>query len=131
MKLSWLFVILLLIFVAVFSVQNAHVITVRFLVWEIQISAALVIQLGGLLGGLVGLGFGAFSRRTPQPADKPASSIATPPSPASPTQRPALPAASSTSSSTGPVSSSPPKSVGETSSSTVIVPRAEKKPGAL
>ena len=36
MKLSWLFVILLLIFVAVFSVQNAHVITVRFLVWDAQ-----------------------------------------------------------------------------------------------
>ena len=64
MKLSWLFVILLLIFVAVLSVQNAGVITVRFISWEFQISAALVIQLAALLGGLVGLACGAWSRRT-------------------------------------------------------------------
>lgn len=62
MKLSWLFVILLLAFVAVFSVQNAAPITVRFLVWEITMSAALVVQLAALLGGLVGLSAAAWSR---------------------------------------------------------------------
>lgn len=64
MKLSWLFLILLLVFVAVFSVQNAEPITVRFLAGEISISAALVIQLAALLGGLVGLTAGAWSRRS-------------------------------------------------------------------
>jgi uncharacterized integral membrane protein len=87
MKLSWLFVILLLIFVAVFSVQNAGVITVHFLSWDIQISAALVIQLAALLGGLVGLAFGAWSRRTPRTVEKPSpttTSTVTPPRPALP-----------------------------------------------
>jgi len=63
MKISWLFVILLLVFVAVFSVQNAEPMVVRFLVWERSMSAALVIQLAALLGGLVGLTAGAWSRR--------------------------------------------------------------------
>ena len=72
MKLSWLFVILLLIFVAVFSVQNAEPIAVHFLSWEILMSAALVIQLAALLGALVGLAFGSWSRRTPKAVEKPA-----------------------------------------------------------
>jgi uncharacterized integral membrane protein len=62
MKLSWVLLIVLLIFVAVFSVQNAEPITVRFLAWQIDPSAALVIQLAALLGGLVGLTAGAWSR---------------------------------------------------------------------
>jgi uncharacterized integral membrane protein len=76
MKLSWIFVILLLIFVAVFSVQNAGVITVHFLSWQIEISAALVIQLAALLGGLVGLAFGAWSKRSPRPVEKEAATTA-------------------------------------------------------
>lgn len=63
MKLSWIFVILLLIFVSFFSVQNAEPITVRFLTWEFVMSAALVIQLAAALGGIVGLMVGAYSRR--------------------------------------------------------------------
>jgi uncharacterized integral membrane protein len=70
MKLSWLFVIFLLAFVALFSVQNAGVITVHFLKWEIQISAALVIQLAALLGAMVGLVCGLWSRRTSKPTGK-------------------------------------------------------------
>jgi uncharacterized integral membrane protein len=74
MKLSWLFVILLLVFVAVFSVQNAAVVTVRFLGWEVALSAALVIQLAALLGALVGLMVGYWSRpaKRPDPAPTPA-----------------------------------------------------------
>ncbi|HWA24249.1 MAG TPA: LapA family protein [Lacunisphaera sp.] len=68
MKLSWVFVIGLLVFVAVFSVQNAGPVTVRFLAWETSVSAALVIQLAALLGGLVGLTAGAWSRRSRKPA---------------------------------------------------------------
>ena len=99
MKLSWLFVILLLIFVAVFSVQNAGVITVQFLTWEMQVSAALVILLAALLGGLVGLGFGAWSGRSPKPVDKfpkPTTAPASPatfPAPSAPAR--AVPATSS------------------------------------
>jgi uncharacterized integral membrane protein len=62
MKLSWILVILLLVFVAIFSVQNADPITVRFIKWEISMSAALIIQLAAMLGGLVGLTAGAMSR---------------------------------------------------------------------
>jgi hypothetical protein len=64
MKVSWIFFIVLLVFVAVFSVQNAEPMTVRFLAWEITMSAALVIQLAALLGGLVGLSVRAWSLRT-------------------------------------------------------------------
>lgn len=71
MKLSWVLLILLLVFVAVFSVQNAEPITVRFLAWQISMSAALVIQLAALLGGLVGLTASFWSRhtRTKAPAE--------------------------------------------------------------
>jgi len=75
MKLSWLFVILLLILVAIFSVQNAAPITVHFFQLQITMSAALVIQLAALLGALVGLTVGALSRRSkkqpPTPAPSP------------------------------------------------------------
>lgn len=64
MKASWLFVILLLVFVAVFSVQNAEPITVHFLPWSATVSSALVIQLAALLGGLVGLTAGVVSARS-------------------------------------------------------------------
>lgn len=71
MKLSWILVIILLVTVAVFSVQNADPIQVRFLGWEITMSAALVIQLAALLGGIVGLTVGACSRRKPAPRAEP------------------------------------------------------------
>jgi uncharacterized integral membrane protein len=64
MKLTLITVILLLVFVAVFSVQNAEPITVYFLSWGITMSAALVIQLAALIGALVGLAAGAASRRS-------------------------------------------------------------------
>lgn len=103
MKLSWIFVILLLIFVAVFSVQNAGVLTVHFLMYEIQASAALVIQLAALLGGLVGLAFGAWSRRTSPAVEKPFDKSppapelrSVPPEPGESVTTLALPAASST-----------------------------------
>lgn len=63
MKFSWFFVILLLVLVAIFSVQNAEPMTVRFVTWQFSMSAALVIQLAAVLGALVGLVCGAYSRR--------------------------------------------------------------------
>ena len=63
MKLSWLFIIAVIAFVAIFSVQNAAPITVRLLAWEFSLSAALAIQLAALLGGWVGLVCGWYSGR--------------------------------------------------------------------
>lgn len=66
MRFSWFFVIVLLVLVAVFSVQNAEPIMVRFVVWDLSMPAAFVIQLAALLGGLVGLIVGVLSRRAPR-----------------------------------------------------------------
>lgn len=79
MKFTWILVILLLVLVAIFSVQNAEPVTVYFLRWDVTMSAALVIQLAALLGGLVGLAVGAMSRRRPAPSALPASSDLNPP----------------------------------------------------
>lgn len=61
--------------VALFSVQNAGVITVRFLHWHFELSQALVILLAAFFGGLVGLLLGTTRRlrrppRPPGPAPK-------------------------------------------------------------
>ena len=58
----WIALILLLA-VAVFSVQNAQAVTVRFLAWHFAISEALVILLAGVLGLIAGLVMGARSGR--------------------------------------------------------------------
>jgi uncharacterized integral membrane protein len=99
MKLSWILLILLLVFVAIFSVQNAEPMTVRLLSWEITMSAALVIQLAALLGALVGLTAGARSRRSrdqvereAKPADRPMTEKQTSVPPT--TQAPKMPAVS-------------------------------------
>jgi len=63
MKLSWLFVLFLILLVAIFSVQNAAPIPVRFLGWNITISTALVILLSALCGGLIGLLVAMYARR--------------------------------------------------------------------
>lgn len=65
MKFSWLLMLLLVMAVAVFSVQNAAVTTVRFLVWQVSLSAALVIQLAAVLGVLAGFVAGFCARRRP------------------------------------------------------------------
>ncbi len=73
MKLRWILVLILMVLVALFSVQNATPISVRFLVWEFSMSAALVILLAAMLGALVGLIVGTFGgRRRNQPAPMPA-----------------------------------------------------------
>jgi len=81
MKFSWFLVVLLLVIVAIFSVQNADAISVRFLAWQINMSAALVIQLAALLGGLVGLTAGVCSRHSRNRTTK-AFSVETPRDPA-------------------------------------------------
>ena len=87
MKLSWIFVILLLVAVAIFSVQNAEAISVHFLQWEISMSAALVIQLAAALGAIVGLLVGAYSgRRSRRAAQQPRVEPAPAPTPIAPPQ---------------------------------------------
>lgn len=81
MKLSWILLIVLLVFVAVFSVQNAEPITVRFIVWQVTMSAALVIQLAALLGGLVGLTAGAWSSRAKRKTSDPLETASPPAEP--------------------------------------------------
>jgi len=70
MKLSWFFVILLLLLVSLFSVQNAELITVRFIVWQFEMSAALVIQIAAVFGAVVGLLVGAYSGRKARQAER-------------------------------------------------------------
>ncbi len=79
MKISWILVMLLLAFVAIFSVQNADVVAVRFLVWQFSLSTALVIQLAALLGAFVGLVIGALSGRESRKAARLARSTSSSP----------------------------------------------------
>lgn len=73
MSFKTLLTVFLLLVVAVFSVQNAGVITVHFLHWQFTLSQALVILLAALCGLLAGLAIGTLSarRRTTPPAAAP------------------------------------------------------------
>jgi hypothetical protein len=62
MKLSWILVLILMVLVALFSVQNAGSIHLRFIVWDIDISAALAVLTAALCGGVVGLLVGSRAR---------------------------------------------------------------------
>lgn len=64
-------VLVVMLFVALFSVQNAEVITVRFLHWRFALSQALVILLAAFCGALVGLIAGAVTARRPPPEPAP------------------------------------------------------------
>ncbi len=54
--MSWKFVLSLIfaLVVAVFAIQNAGVVNVDFLVWNVSISQALVILLSAVIGAIVG-----------------------------------------------------------------------------
>lgn len=66
--------LLLLLAVAVFSVQNAAPVTVRFLGWRFAMSEALVILLTAIFGLLAGLVLGARSgRKRARPSASPSS----------------------------------------------------------
>jgi uncharacterized integral membrane protein len=79
MKIKTILILVLLLFVAVFSVQNAGVITVRFLFWQFALSQALVILLAATCGAVAGLAIGTFSR--PRPAPRPKDAPAAPDAP--------------------------------------------------
>jgi uncharacterized integral membrane protein len=56
--------------VALFSVQNADPICIRFFVWQYSMSAALVILLAAFLGALVGLLVGFLSHTSRNPVQQ-------------------------------------------------------------
>lgn len=49
---------ILLLFGIIFAMQNSTVVQVRFLVWSVQMSQALVIFLTGAVGTIIGFLFG-------------------------------------------------------------------------
>ena len=53
MKSFW-FLIVLALFVVVFSVQNAEVVPIKFIVWQGEVSLAILLILAFLLGLVVG-----------------------------------------------------------------------------
>ncbi|MCW3804197.1 lipopolysaccharide assembly protein LapA domain-containing protein [Plebeiibacterium marinum] len=53
MKSLW-FLIILAFFVVVFSVQNAEVVPIKFVIWEGEVSLAILLILTFLLGLIVG-----------------------------------------------------------------------------
>jgi uncharacterized integral membrane protein len=75
MNIKLLIVLLLMLVVALFSVQNAETITVRFLYWQFAMSQALVIMLAAIFGALAGAIAGAvMARRKPERVEPPPSS---------------------------------------------------------
>jgi putative membrane protein len=62
MRFKTILALLMMMLVTLFSVQNAEVITVRFLHWQFTLSLALVIMVATFSGVLFGLVIGALSR---------------------------------------------------------------------
>lgn len=54
MKIKFIAVVVLLVFLVIFAVQNAQPLTVKFLLWEISTSAVLSIFISFLVGFLMG-----------------------------------------------------------------------------
>jgi uncharacterized integral membrane protein len=63
MNFKFLFFLLLLLTVAVCSVQNAGVVRLRFLAWEFSASQALVIFLSAFVGVAIGSAASVLARR--------------------------------------------------------------------
>jgi lipopolysaccharide assembly protein A len=63
MNAKLMIVLLLMLVVALFSVQNAETISVRFLSWHFAMSQALVIMLAAIFGVLAGAIAGAVVAR--------------------------------------------------------------------
>lgn len=63
MSLKFIFFLFLLLVVAVFSVQNADIVRLRFLAWEFSASQALVIFLSAFIGVAVGAISSMLARR--------------------------------------------------------------------
>jgi len=52
MKIKLIFIIALVILLVVFSVQNAEIVPVKFLFWQLEISRALLILISAGIGAL-------------------------------------------------------------------------------
>ena len=63
---------ILILFGIIFAMQNSMIVEVRFLVWSVQMSQALVIFLTGAVGTIIGFLFGTafkISRQSRGPFD--------------------------------------------------------------
>jgi uncharacterized integral membrane protein len=62
MKIKLIFGLILLGLVAVVALQNAEIVTVKFLLWQFSLPRALMILASMGVGLIAGLLFGTFSR---------------------------------------------------------------------
>jgi len=59
---KWILIILLLIFLIIFTMQNYEVVTIQFLFWSFQTSRTIIIFVTLLIGIIIGL-FISFKKR--------------------------------------------------------------------
>ena len=62
MSWKWILIILLLIFLIIFTMQNYEVVTIQFLFWSFQTSRTIIIFVTLLIGIIIGL-FISFKKR--------------------------------------------------------------------
>lgn len=71
MRIKLILSLILLLLVTLFAVQNADVITIKFLLWELDISLALMIFLTFTIGLVFGLSVPSFVRKPVLPEHNP------------------------------------------------------------
>ena len=54
MSWKWIFIILLLIFLIIFTMQNYEVVTIQFLFWSFQTSRTIVLLTTLIIGIIIG-----------------------------------------------------------------------------
>ncbi len=62
MSWKWILIILLLIFLIIFTMQNCEVVTIQFLFWSFQTSRTIIIFVALLMGIIIGF-FISFKKR--------------------------------------------------------------------
>ncbi len=62
MSWKWILIILLLIFLIIFTMQNYEVVTIQFLFWSFQTSRTIIIFVALLMGIIIGF-FISFKKR--------------------------------------------------------------------
>jgi len=62
MRIKLIIGLVLLLLVVIFSIQNAEMVSIKFLIWEISLSRALMIFLVFCFGGILGWIFSSLAR---------------------------------------------------------------------
>ncbi len=70
MKKSFWFLIFLAVLVVIFSVQNANVVSIEFVVWKGEVSLAILLILTFLVGLITGALYSALNARQKKKAGK-------------------------------------------------------------